>query len=34
VPSLLGDILALQIADRPRRVAVIGVRSQVDLSKA
>ena len=34
VPSPFGDIPALQIADRPRRTAAIGMRSQVDLSKA
>ena len=34
VPNLLGDVPALQITHRSRRVATIGVRAQVDFSKA
>lgn len=34
VPNLLGDVPALQITHRSRRIATIGVRAQVDFSKA
>lgn len=32
--SLHGDVPALQITNRPRRIAAIGVRAQIDFSKA